>query len=89
MSVCTNLGTDQAWLLFQILEALGFAPDASTLEIFIFHSCRETELKSAHVYLSECFSRHIKPGVYSYNAILGGVQGGTVQKCKVCLRRHS
>jgi hypothetical protein len=24
----------------------------------------------------------------SYNAILGGVQGGTVQKCKVCLRRH-
>jgi hypothetical protein len=60
VSVCTNLGTDQAWLLFQILEALGFAPDASTLEIFIFHSCRETKLKSAHVYLSECFSRHIK-----------------------------
>ncbi|CAD6226659.1 unnamed protein product [Miscanthus lutarioriparius] len=62
-----------AWLFFQRLEALGFAPDATTFEIFIVHSCREVKLKSALVYLSECFSRHVKPGVYAYNAILGGV----------------
>ncbi|KAF8718250.1 hypothetical protein HU200_025747 [Digitaria exilis] len=72
-SSCTNLGTDQAWLVFQRLEALGFAPDATTFGIFIFHSCREMKLKSAFIYLSECFSRHIKPGVCAYNAILSGV----------------
>ncbi|CAL4920954.1 unnamed protein product [Urochloa decumbens] len=72
-SSCTNLDTDQAWLVFQRLEALGFAPDANTFGIFIFHSCREMKLKSAFVYLSECFSRHIKPKVCAYNAILGGV----------------
>ncbi|PAN51394.1 hypothetical protein PAHAL_9G590700 [Panicum hallii] len=72
-SSCTNLGTDQAWLVFQRLEALGFSPDATTFGIFIFHSCREMKLKSAFVYLSECFSRHIKPRVCAYNAILGGV----------------
>ncbi|KAF8776437.1 hypothetical protein HU200_003139 [Digitaria exilis] len=73
VSSCTNLGTDQAWLVFQRLEALGFAPDATTFGIFIFHSCREMKLKSAFIYLSECFSRHIKPGVCAYNAILSGV----------------
>jgi pentatricopeptide repeat protein len=31
------------------------------------------KLKSALVYLSECFSKHVKPGVCAYNAILGGV----------------
>ncbi|OEL26700.1 Pentatricopeptide repeat-containing protein [Dichanthelium oligosanthes] len=72
-SSCTNLGPDQAWLVFKRLEALGFAPDATTFGIFIFHSCREMKLKSAFVYLSECFSRHIKPRVCAYNAILGGV----------------
>jgi len=72
-SSCTNLGTDQAWLVFQRLEALGFSPDATTFGIFIFHSCREMKLISAFVYLSECFSRHIKPRVCAYNAILGGV----------------
>ncbi|RCV46372.1 hypothetical protein SETIT_9G526500v2 [Setaria italica] len=72
-SSCTNVGTDQAWLIFQRLEDLGFAPDATTFGIFIFHSCREMKLKSAFVYLSECFSRHIKPRVCAYNAILGGV----------------
>uniref|UniRef100_A0A804LEB5 Pentatricopeptide repeat-containing protein n=2 Tax=Zea mays TaxID=4577 RepID=A0A804LEB5_MAIZE len=72
-SLCTNLGTCQAWLVFQSLEALGFAPDATTFGIFIFHSCREMKLKSALVYLSECFARHVKPGVCAYNAILGGV----------------
>ena len=72
-SSCTNLGTDQAWLVFQRLEALGFSPDATTFGIFIFHSCREMKLKSAFIYLSECFSRHIKPRVCAYNAILGGV----------------
>ncbi|CAL4912760.1 unnamed protein product [Urochloa decumbens] len=72
-SSCTNIDTDQAWLVFQRLEALGFAPDANTFGIFIFHSCREMKLKSAFVYLSECFSRHIKPKVCAYNAILGGV----------------
>ena len=60
-------------MFFQRLEALGFAPDATTFGIFIFHSCREMKLKSALVYLSESFARHVKPGVRAYNAILGGV----------------
>lgn len=70
---CKNLGTDQAWLVFQRLEALGFAPDAMTFGILIFHSCREMNLKSAFIYLSECFSRDVKPRVCAYNAILGGI----------------
>uniref|UniRef100_A0A0A9CCI0 Pentacotripeptide-repeat region of PRORP domain-containing protein n=1 Tax=Arundo donax TaxID=35708 RepID=A0A0A9CCI0_ARUDO len=70
---CTNLGIDEAWLIFQRLEALGFAPDATTFGIFIRHSCREMKLKAAFAYLSECFSRHIAPKVCAYNAILGGV----------------
>ncbi|KAL6649289.1 hypothetical protein ACP70R_013513 [Stipagrostis hirtigluma subsp. patula] len=72
-SSCKILGTDEAWLIFRRLEALGFAPDATTFGIFICHSCRERKLKAAFVYLSECFSRHIKPKVFAYNAILGGV----------------
>ncbi|KAJ1298617.1 hypothetical protein BS78_01G467700 [Paspalum vaginatum] len=70
---CKILGTDQAWLIFQRLEALGFSPDSTTFGILIFHSCREMKLKSAFVYLSECFSRHVEPKVCAYNAILGGV----------------
>ncbi|TVU48273.1 hypothetical protein EJB05_07903, partial [Eragrostis curvula] len=70
---CTNHGTDEAWLVFQRLEALGFAPDATTFGIFICNCCREMKLKAAFIYLSECFSRHIQPKVYAYNAILGGV----------------
>ncbi|KAL6902416.1 hypothetical protein ACP4OV_005292 [Aristida adscensionis] len=72
-SSCKTLGTDDTWLVFQRLEALGFTPDATTFGIFICHSCRERKLKSAFIYLSECFSRHIKPKVCAYNAILGGV----------------
>jgi pentatricopeptide repeat protein len=72
-SVCKNLGTDEAWFVFQRLEALGFTPDATTFGIFICHSCREMKLKAAFLYLSECFSRHIEPKVCAYNAIIGGV----------------
>lgn len=72
-SLCANLGTDEAWLVFQRLETLGFAPDATTFGVFICHSCREMKLKAAFLYLSECFSRHIEPKVCAYNAIIGGV----------------
>ncbi|KAF0912872.1 hypothetical protein E2562_019457 [Oryza meyeriana var. granulata] len=72
-SLCANIGTDEAWLVFQRLEALGFVPDATTFGIFICHSCRELKLKSAFLYLSECFSRHINPKACSYNAIIGGI----------------
>uniref|UniRef100_A0ACD5WF40 Uncharacterized protein n=2 Tax=Avena sativa TaxID=4498 RepID=A0ACD5WF40_AVESA len=70
---CKHLGTDEAWFVFQRLEALGFAPDATTFGIFVCHSCREMKLKAAFLYLSECFSRHIEPKVCAYNAIIGGV----------------
>ncbi|EMS55454.1 hypothetical protein TRIUR3_05046 [Triticum urartu] len=72
-SLCTNLGTDEAWFVLQRLESLGFAADATTFGIFICHSCREMKLKAAFLYLSECFSRHIEPKVCAYNAIIGGV----------------
>ncbi|VAI09289.1 unnamed protein product [Triticum turgidum subsp. durum] len=72
-SLCTNLGTDEAWFVLQRLESLGFAPDATAFGIFICHSCREMKLKAAFLYLSECFSRHIEPKVCAYNAIIGGV----------------
>lgn len=72
-SLCTNLGSDEAWFVFQRLEALGFTPDATTFGIFISHSCREMKLKAAFLYLSECFSRHVEPKVSAYNAIIGSV----------------
>uniref|UniRef100_A0A0D9VPZ5 Pentacotripeptide-repeat region of PRORP domain-containing protein n=1 Tax=Leersia perrieri TaxID=77586 RepID=A0A0D9VPZ5_9ORYZ len=72
-SLCANIGSDEAWLVFQRLEALGFVPDATTFGIFIYHSCRELKLKAAFLYLSECFSRHINPKACSYNAIIGGI----------------
>uniref|UniRef100_A0A0D3FEB1 Pentacotripeptide-repeat region of PRORP domain-containing protein n=1 Tax=Oryza barthii TaxID=65489 RepID=A0A0D3FEB1_9ORYZ len=72
-SLCANIGTDEAWLVFQRLEVLGFVPDATTFGIFIRYSCRELKLKAAFLYLSECFSRHINPKVCAYNAIIGGI----------------
>lgn len=72
-SLCRNLGTDEAWFVFERLEALGFVPDATTFGIFICHSCREMKPKAAFLYLSECFSRDIEPKVCAYNAIIGGV----------------
>ncbi|XP_015690919.1 pentatricopeptide repeat-containing protein At5g15280, mitochondrial [Oryza brachyantha] len=72
-SLCANTGTDEAWLVFQKLETLGFVPDATTFGIFICHSCRELKLKAAFLYLSECFARHINPKACSYNAIIGGI----------------
>ncbi|KAL5217057.1 hypothetical protein ABZP36_017741 [Zizania latifolia] len=72
-SLCANPGTEEAWFLFQRLEALGFVPDATTFGIFICHSCREMKLKAAFLYLSECFSRHINLKACAYNAIIGGI----------------
>ncbi|KAG1334447.1 pentatricopeptide repeat-containing protein, mitochondrial [Cocos nucifera] len=72
-SVCSDLGTEEAWLFVQRLEALGFKADAVTFGIFICESCREKKLRNAFVYLSECFSRGLKPNANAYNALISGV----------------
>ncbi|XP_008806037.1 pentatricopeptide repeat-containing protein At5g15280, mitochondrial [Phoenix dactylifera] len=72
-SVCSNLGTEEAWLFVQRLEALGFKADAVTFGIFICQSCREKKLRNAFVYLSECFSRGLKPSAYAYHALISGI----------------
>ncbi|XP_019704371.1 pentatricopeptide repeat-containing protein At5g15280, mitochondrial [Elaeis guineensis] len=72
-SVCSDLGTEEAWLFVQRMEALGFKADAVTFGIFICESCREKKLRNAFFYLSECFSRDLKPNAYAYNALISGV----------------
>lgn len=72
-SVCSDRGTEEAWLFVRKLEALGFKADAVTFGIFICRSCREKKLRNAFVYLSECFSRGLQPSPYAYNALISGV----------------
>ncbi|XP_052198163.1 pentatricopeptide repeat-containing protein At5g15280, mitochondrial [Diospyros lotus] len=72
-SLCSSFGTDRARLFLEELENLGFGPDEITFGILIGWSSREGKLKNAFFYLSEMLSRCLKPGVWSYNALISSV----------------
>ncbi|KAL8529501.1 hypothetical protein ACS0TY_006798 [Phlomoides rotata] len=72
-SLCKNFGVEQASMLLQKLEELGFCPDETSLGILIGSSCSEGKLKNAFFYISDIMSEGLKPHVYSYHALLGGM----------------
>jgi len=72
-SLCGNLGSEEAWLFVQRLEAIGFGLNAITFGILISQSCSERKLRNAFIYLSESFSRGIKLEVNAYNALISGL----------------
>lgn len=72
-SLCSNFGSERAELFMHELEQLGFVPDEITFGILISWSCHEGKLKSSLFYLSEIFSRGLKPHIRSYNALISAL----------------
>lgn len=72
-SLCSNFSTERADLFLRDLEQLGYVPDVRTFAILICWSCHEGKLKNAFVYVAKLLSRKLKPDIYSYNALIGGV----------------
>ena len=68
-SFCRNLGSEEAWVFVQRLEAIGFGLDAISFGILISQSCSERKLRNAFICFSEIFARGIKLEVYAYNAL--------------------
>ncbi|KAL6507347.1 hypothetical protein OROGR_023542 [Orobanche gracilis] len=72
-SFCSNFGIEQASVFLQKLEEISFCPNEISFGILIGFSCREGKLKDAFFFISDIFSRGLKPHVYSYNALLSEI----------------
>ncbi|CAA7396066.1 unnamed protein product [Spirodela intermedia] len=85
-SMSKTCGTDKAWSFMQSLEVLGFESDAKTFGIFIRWSCREGNLRNASRYMSELYTRMLKPDVHACNALLGALSKEGMWEClkEVC-----
>ncbi|KAJ4707421.1 putative Pentatricopeptide repeat-containing protein [Melia azedarach] len=71
--ICKIYGVERADFFRQALEHLGFRPDEITFGILIGWSCREGNLRSAFLYLSEILSRGLNPDTFSYNSLISGM----------------
>ncbi|CAL1357739.1 unnamed protein product [Linum trigynum] len=75
-SLCHNFDAESANLFRLEMEQLGFIPDDKSFGILIGQCCKERNLRDAFLHFSEMVSRGLKPGTWSYNALIGGMLKG-------------
>ncbi|KAI3844842.1 hypothetical protein MKX03_004563 [Papaver bracteatum] len=72
MSLCKDGRIGEACSLVEVMNELGYMPDAITFEIFIFHACRQDRLDFAMEFLNQMISGGLEPRLTTHAAFIKG-----------------